>query len=191
MSRSPGSAGAWHARLFASLRVRSYRWFFYGLLFTLTGFWVRVSAVGWWVFTTTGSYERLGWIAAASLLPWVPLGPLGGLLMDRRDGRRLMMLTQVGVLLLNLAVAAALWMDRLDWTGMLVATILGGALRGVENPVRQTIARRLVGRETLANAVGLNAAAFQCTQAIGALIEGLVYAHWGPAPCFATFRRRS
>jgi len=175
----------WRARTFASLAVPAYRRFFYGLLFTLSGFWVRTATAGWWVYETTGSTERLGWITAAGLLPWVPLAPLAGVLADRMDARRLLLLSQVGVLLVNAAVATGLWLGRVGFREMLVATVLSGSLRAVENPVRQGVARRLVGVSGLSNAIGLNAAAFQCTQAVGFAVAGQIYAGWGGAACFA------
>jgi MFS family permease len=175
----------WRARTFASLGVPLYRRFFVGLLFTLSGFWVRTAAAGWWVYETTASTERLGWITAAGLLPWVPLAPLAGVLADRTDARRLLLASQAGVFLVNAVLALGLWLGRVGFGEMLLATVLSGSLRAVENPVRQGVARRLVGVAGLSNAIGLNAAAFQCTQALGFALAGQIYAWWGPAACFA------
>lgn len=171
-------------RLFASLAVRDYRHFYVGLVFTLTGFWVRLAALTWWVYETSGSYSRLGLITMASMLPWVPLAPLAGVLTDRRDARGVMLWAQVGLAVLNLTVACGLLWNLIGWPEMVAAAVLSGSLRAVENPARQSMARRLVGVETLGNAIGLNAAAFQCTQALGYALAGGIYALGGASACF-------
>ncbi len=184
MSAPAAAARPLRRRLFASLEVREYRHFYAGLVFTLTGFWVRLATLGWWVYETSGSYSRLGVITLASMLPWVPLAPLAGVLTDRRDARGVMLWSQLGLAALNLGLGLGLWAGVVGWTEMLLAAVASGSLRAVENPARQSMARRLVGVEALPNAVGLNAAAFQATQALGYALAGGVYALAGAGACF-------
>ena len=78
-------------RTFASLANPSYRFFFVGNVLSLLGFWIRIVVQGWLVYELTGSRTLLGTVTALGFLPFVILSPLGGVLADRVDRRRLLM----------------------------------------------------------------------------------------------------
>ena len=121
----PGDAGGGHRRAdhagrdgqrvnagttstFASLRQsRNYRLYFGGQAVSLAGTWMQTVAQGWLVLQLTGSSTLLGVVTACQFLPVTFLGPLGGVIVDRFDTRRLLIGTQVaaGVLATLLGVA--------------------------------------------------------------------------------------
>jgi MFS family permease len=172
------------ARVFESLRAAEYRRVYISLLVAMSGFWMRIATLSWFVYELTGSRALLGVITSASLLPWVVFAPVGGVLADRVDPRRLVGRLLLGVCVLN--VAFGIWVlvgDVTLWQLMLVAT-LSGCLRGMEHPARQALMLRLVSREGVQNAIGLNAAAFHFTSAIGPVVAGVVYGWGGAGPCF-------
>ena len=176
----------WHRRAFAVFRVSAYRTYFSGLLCSMCGFWIRIAATGWLVYELTGSKEKLGLITAASLLPWVVVAPLAGVIADRANLRWLL----CGVYVLLAAVNVLLGMGlHAGWIGIaeLVAiSIVLGCLRGVENPMRHSLVRRLVDIELLPSAIGMNAAAFHLMNAFGFALGGALYHVLGaPATFFA------
>lgn len=178
------ASGRWRDRTFASLARPQFRTYYIGLLCNMSGFWMRIAATGWFVYELTGSQARLGIVTAAGLLPWVPISPLAGVLAERRDLRVLLVRIYLGTALVNAALGTALFLGLVGWTEVLVATILTGCLRGMENPARHALLRRLVGVSSLANAIGLSAAAFHLMHAVGFALAGVVYAFLGPGACF-------
>lgn len=171
-------------RTFASLAVPVYRQFYGVLTLSLIGFWMRIATVGWYVYEVTGSREQLGGITAAALLPWIVFAPIGGTLADRFDQRKLLAILQTGVALSNLGLGIWLLSGGSGVVPVFVLTIVVGVLRGMEHPARHSFIHRLVGTEGLPNAIGLNAACFHFTGAIGPAVGGLLYAWIGPGGCF-------
>jgi MFS family permease len=86
---------------FASLRQsRNYRLYFGGQAVSLAGTWMQTVAQGWLVLQLTGSSTLLGVVTACQFLPVTFLGPMGGVIVDRFDTRRLLIATQVAAGLL-------------------------------------------------------------------------------------------
>jgi MFS family permease len=176
--------GRWRERTFASLRKPQFRTYYIGLLCNMSGFWMRIAATSWFVYGETKSLADLGIITAAGLLPWVPISPWAGVIAERTDLRVLLVRIYVGTCFLNAALGVAMLFDLVGWTEILVATILTGCLRGMENPPRHALLRRLVGVESIGNAIGLSATAFHLMHAIGFALAGAVYAFLGAGACF-------
>ncbi len=174
----------WRGRAFASLRQPTYRRFFITLFIAMTGFWLRLTAVGWYVYALTSSTEALGGVIAAALFPFVLFAPLGGAIADRIDQRRLISLLMLGIVLTNLALAAVIFAGIATFTHVLVYSFVAGCFRAMEHPARSSLVVRLVGREHLHNAIGLNAACFHFTATTGPLLAGLIYHYLGPGGCF-------
>ena len=108
------SVTAGFSRTFASLRNRNFRIFFTAQIVSVTGTWMQSIAQMWLVLHLTGSGIALGITAALQFTPILLFGTWGGLLADRLDKRKLLMVTQsaagiVALVLagLNLAAAAA------------------------------------------------------------------------------------
>ena len=87
-------------RMFSSLRVPNYRLYFAGQAISLSGTWMQSVAQGWLVLDLTGSGTAIGLVLALQFLPVLLLGPLGGVLADRIDKRRLLLATQIAAALL-------------------------------------------------------------------------------------------
>lgn len=174
----------WRARTFASLGQPAYRRFFITLFIAMTGFWLRLTAVGWYVYELTSSTEALGGVLAAALFPFVLFAPVGSAIADRLDQRRLISFLMLGIALTNLVLAAVIFGGQATFTHVLVYSFVAGCFRAMEHPARASLIVRLVGREELHNAIGLNAACFHFTATTGPLIAGLIYHFVGPGGCF-------
>lgn len=181
----PQHPGARWAALRA-LRHRNYRLYFFGQAVSLLGTWVQTVAQGWLVYRLTGSTLLLGTVAFASQAPQLLLGPLGGILADRHDRRRLMLTLQSLMLLqaATLAVLTALGLIA-PWHIVALALFLG-AVNSLDAPVRQSMAAELVGdRADLPNAVALNSITFNSARFVGPPLAGLILAWTSEAACFA------
>lgn len=179
-----GRSAAWRRRTFASLAVPAYRTYFIAFIGVMTGFWMRIAAVGWYVYELTASTNSLGIVTAAALAPFVLFSPAAGALADRVDERRIIAWLMVAIALVNGALATLIFVDVARYEHVLVYSFVAGCFRALEHPARNALVVRLVGREQLHNAIGLNAACFHFTSTLGPVLAGVVYHFGGPGACF-------
>ncbi len=174
----------WLRSTFSSLRVRNYRIFFLTQLVSLTGTWMQRVGQFWLVLHLTGSGFALGVTSALQFLPMLVLGTWGGLIADRGDKRLLLMATQSTSGLLGLALAFLTLTGTVQlWMVFLLAFCLG-MVNVLDNPTRQSFVIEMVGSGQVANAVGLNSAAFTSARVLGPAVAGLVITLVGTGWCF-------
>src|SRR3954453_14443093 len=89
-----------------ALRSRNYRLFFSGQSISLIGTWMTRVATGWLVYRLTGSAVLLGTVSFAGQAPTFFLGPVAGVLVDRWDRHRTLVVTQIVSMLQSFAIAA-------------------------------------------------------------------------------------
>jgi MFS family permease len=169
---------------FGSLTVRNYRLYFIGQVISVSGSWMQRVAQSWLVLHLTGSGVALGVVSALQFLPMLVLGAWGGVIADRVDKRRVLMLTQavMGFLALALGVVTLTGSVRL-WMVYLLALLLG-LVTAMDNPARQSFVMEMVGRRQVTNAVSLNSAVFTGARVVGPAIAGIVIALVGTGWCF-------
>jgi MFS family permease len=172
-------------RALSSLAVRNYRRYFAGQIVSISGNWMQIVAEMWLVVHLTGSGVAVGVTAALQFLPLLLFGALGGVLADRHDKRRLLMVTQA------LMVVPALILFGLTASGgievwmVYVLVLLRGSILAIDNPARQAFASELVGADRVVNAVSLNSVIIHSSRIVGPAMAGGVIALGGVAPCFA------
>lgn len=174
----------WRRRALAVFETAAYRRYFTGLVLTMSGFWIRIAALPWLVYERTGSEAALGEVVAASLLPWIVISPYSGVLADRIDPRRLLRAVYVLVVVANVGLGLLLALVDVGYPALIAWSLVTGVLRGVENPTRHTLVRHVVGLGRLPNAIGMNAAGFHLTNALGFAVAGGLYGLGGAALCF-------
>lgn len=160
-----------------ALRHRNFRLFTFGQSISLVGTWMQQVAVGWLVYRLTGSPLLLGVVGFVAQGPSFFLAPLSGVLADRYEKRRLVMLTQVVMMLQALTLAALVLSDRITigWIVVLMAVL--GAATGFDIPARQSFLIEMVGdREDLPNAIALNSSMFNAARLVGPAIAGIAVA---------------
>ncbi|HVM28020.1 MAG TPA: MFS transporter [Mycobacteriales bacterium] len=171
---------------FRSLRIRNYRLFAAGQVVSLTGTWGQRVAQDWLVLELSGnSGVALGVVTGLQFLPVLLFGLYGGVLADRYDKRRLLLMAQaaMGVLALALAVLDLTGAVQL-WHVFALAFALGLAT-AVDTPVRQSFVSELVGPDELPNAVSLNSATFNSARIVGPAAAGVAIASVGTGWVFA------
>jgi MFS family permease len=169
---------------FAALSVPNYRRYISGQAVSLVGTWMQMTAQSWLVLTLTNSSTDLGLIVALQTLPVLLLGPYGGVIADRVDKRRLMVVLQsvMGIQALALGLLTVTGAVRLWEIGLLAALL--GLNNAFENPARQSFMLEMVGEEHLRNAVSLNSVLVNVARAIGPAVAGILIATAGDGVCF-------
>ena len=164
--------------MFRSLRAPNYRLWFAGALVSNVGTWMQRTAQDWIVLTELTDHDAaaVGIVMALQFGPMLLLSPHAGLIADRYDKRRLLMLTQglMGVLGLALGVLVLLGAAEL-WHVYGFALLLGIA-SALDAPARQTFVAELVGDDNIPNAVALNSASFSAARMIGPAVAGVLIA---------------
>jgi MFS family permease len=181
MTDGPGGA----PRLVRALRHRNYRLFFGGQTASLIGTWITRVATSWLVYRLTGSELLLGVVAFAGQIPLLVLAPFGGVLGDRWDRRRILVVTQVLSALQSLALAVLAMSGRITVTHIIVLQVVQGLINAFDTPARQAFVVEMVeSAEDLPNAIALNSSMFNASRIIGPTIAGVLIAAVGEGWCF-------
>ncbi|AVM00848.1 MFS transporter [Gordonia iterans] len=173
--------GSVRSQTFAALSVPNFRIYASGALISNIGTWIQRVAQDWLVLQLSGgSAMAVGITTALQFLPALVLSPVGGLLADRFDKRKLLIVTQSWMAL------SALLLGVLAVTGT-AATIhvyafafLFGIGAALDAPARQSFVSEVAGADHLTNAIGLNSSSFNAARLIGPGIAGLIMAWAGP-----------
>lgn len=176
---------ALRGRTFRSLRRhRNYRLFFTGQLISVAGTWMQNIALAWLVIQLSSSPLAVGALAFCRFLPFLLLGLVAGVVVDRFDTRRLLIATQATAMLVSivLAVVTLSGIESLPLVYALAA--LGGLILVFDSPGRQTLTFQMVGPRELPNAVALNSGLFNASRVVGPALAGLTIAVAGVGLCF-------
>jgi MFS family permease len=171
--------------MFRSLAVRNYRLFISGQVVSLTGTWVQTVAQDWLVLNLShNSGIALGATTALQFVPMMLFALHAGVLADRLDKRKILVVVQssLGVLALCMGVLVVSGLVQL-WHVFVFAALLGLA-QAFDTPTRQAFVSEMVGAERLPNAVALNSATFNTARLIGPAVGGLLIAAVGVGPAF-------
>lgn len=171
--------------LLQPFRARNYRLFFGGQVVSLIGTWMTQTATLWLVYQLSGSAALLGVLAMASQVPSFLAAPLGGVLVDRLNRHRLLLLTQAASLVQSALLAVFAWMGVLDLPHLVILGIMQGCINAVDLPARQAAVVEFVeDKHLLAGAIAMNSSLFNLARLIGPAVAGFLLAGLGAAWCF-------
>jgi MFS family permease len=170
--------------VFAALRHRNFRLFIVGQFISLCGTWMQVIAQGWLVLQLTDSAFAVGLVTALGSLPILLFTLYGGVIADRVNKRRFILVLQSLMLAeaLTLAILTATHFITVHW--VMGLAVFSGLLSAFEVPTRQSFLAEIVHREHLMNAIALNSSAFNLARVIGPAIAAGLIATVGLAACF-------
>ncbi len=172
-------------RTFRSLhRHRNYRLFFAGQVVSLAGTWMQNIALAWLVIELSGSALAVGALAFCRFAPFLFLGLVAGVLIDRFDTRRLLVVTQATAMLISVVLAIVTLTGSATLPLVFALAALGGLVLVFDAPGRQTLTFQMVGPKELQNAVALNSGLFNGSRVIGPAIAGVLIALVGVGLCF-------
>lgn len=169
---------------FAALAIPNYRRYFSGQAVSLIGTWMQMTAQAWLVLTLTHSAAMLGLVVALQALPVLVFGPYGGVIADRVDKRRFMVVLQSMMGVQALLLATLTLTGEVRFWHIAVLAVALGVNNAFESPTRQTFVLEMVGPESLRNAVSLNSVLMNAARAIGPAIAGVLIATVGIGVCF-------
>ena len=159
---------------FPALASRDFVIFWIGQLISLIGTWMQNTTQPYLAYRLTGSSLDLGIIAFAATLPTLLLALPGGVLVERLDKRKTVIIMQVIMMVqaFGLAALALTGVIRI-WHIIVMACVLGAA-NAIEITARQAMLIELVGKPALPNAIALQAAIFNAARVIGPSLTAVV-----------------
>jgi MFS family permease len=171
--------------LFRALRHRNYRLYFAGQIISLVGSWLTRVATGWLVFRLTGSAWMLGVVGFAGLIPTFVLAPFAGVFVDRWNRHRVLVVTQVMLLLQAGALAMLSLTGHITVAHVIVLNVVHGLINALDMPARQALLVELVeDRNDLPNAIALNSSMVNAARLLGPAAAGFLIAWTGEGICF-------
>ena len=168
-----------------SLQSRNFRLFFGGQSVSLIGTWITRIATSWLVYRLTGSALLLGVVGFCGQIPTLLLAPFAGVLVDRWDRHRILVVTQVLSMLQSLALAVMVFTGTITVGWILALQVVQGIINAFDTPARQAFVVQMVeDRADLPNAIALNSSMVNASRILGPSIGGIVIAAVGEGWCF-------
>ncbi len=169
---------------FAALSTPNYRFYWIALVFYVLGHRAEYVTFAWTVWELTKDPLHLGYLGLAQGAPLLVFQLLGGVLADRTDRMRLLIITQI-LTSLTLTTTFALMISGYASVEYLLAlAALSSTCRAFDEPTRMALIPQLVDRERLPNAIALGSIPWQAGRMIGPSITGLLIAAFGGAVGF-------
>src|SRR3954470_15002858 len=158
-----------------ALHSRSFGIFAAGNLVSQAGEWMTLVALNWAVLEFTGSALYLGLINACRMVPAFLLSVPAGVLADRSDRRKLLILLQAGTMLSTFGVGYLLAVGSPFWLLVIVVT-LRSVLMAMVIPVRNSLIPNLVPEGQVASAVAIDSGVRNLSRIVGPAIAGTLLA---------------
>ncbi len=146
---------------------------------------MQAIAMSWLVYRMTNSPLLLGIVGFSSQIPSFILGPFAGLMADRFDRRRLLVITQAASMLQALILAVLTLTGTIAVWHIIALGALLGCVNSLDIPVRQSFIVEMVEKkEDLANAIALNSLMFNAARLVGPSVAGVLIMFTGEGICF-------
>ncbi|SDQ92108.1 Predicted arabinose efflux permease, MFS family [Actinopolyspora saharensis] len=180
---APSSGG--RGGMFRSLRERNYRYYASGQVVSLTGTWMQRAAQDWLVLELSGgSPAALGVAVALQFLPTMLFTLYAGVIADRFDKRRMLILVQSGMGLCGVALGLLDVGGLVELWQVYALALALGCFSAFDAPVRQSFVVEMVGAAQLSNAVALNSMTFNLARIVGPAVAGGLITAVGTGPVF-------
>lgn len=167
------------AETFAALAHRDFRLLLIGNMFTQLGQWTQQVGKGWLVYTLTGSPFQLGLVAFCNGAGMFVGAPIGGALADRFDRQKMMLVSQVSLMVIALVLAFLVFTDTIRIWHTYVTAFASGWFFAMNGPARQSLVHDIVGKRDLVNAIALNTVTMNSMRVLGPSLGGLLIATVG------------
>lgn len=170
---------------FNAFKSRNYRLFFFGQSFSLIGTWMQKTAVSWVVYALTHSEFMLGVTMFASLFPSFILSFLGGVVADRYDRYKVLLITQIASMVQALLLTLLVYFKQYEVWQIISLSVVLGIINAFDVPARQSLVYEMIdNKEHLPNALALNSSMVNLSRLIGPGIAGLLIEKLGEDACF-------
>jgi MFS family permease len=169
---------------FSVLKIRGIRIYMIGQLISLLGDWMQQTAQAWVVWQLTHKATALGIVAFLSQIPFFIFGPWVGVVADRFDRRKILLITQILSMVFAFILAFLIQVNRLELWHVYVLSFLLGIATAFNVTAEQAFIADIAGKENIKKAVALNNSLNQLTRLIGPALAGWLIASAGMAPAF-------
>lgn len=166
------------------LRYPSFRWLWGGNVFSASGTFIQTVAGSWLMLQLTDSSTWVGLMVASATLPLLFFSLTAGVLADRFDRVKLMLIAQGIMGGAAVAMAVLTFADLITPGLLLTLGLIMGTGLALNIPAWQALVPDLVPRGLVASAVALNSAAFNAARSIGPAIGGALVVAYGPEAGF-------
>lgn len=171
--------------IFRSLRYRNYRLFFGGQMVSLVGTWMQMLATGWLVYSMTDSQFLLGLTNFCGQVPTFLLVPLTGVLADRFDRRRTMIVTQTLMMVQAFVLAALTIKGIVTIPEIMILSVVLGIIGAFDIPSRQAFVVEMIeDKKDLGNAIALNSSMVNGARLLGPVLAAKLVELYGEGHCF-------
>jgi MFS family permease len=171
--------------VFRALRSRNYRLFFAGQSISLIGTWMQRIAMSWLVYRLTHSALLLGVAGFAGQIPTFLLAPITGVLADRWNRHRTLVVTQTLAMLQAVILVILVMTETVHVWHVITLAVVLGTINAFDMPVRQSfIVQMIERRNDLGNAIALNSSMVNAARLLGPSIAGILIAAFGEGICF-------
>ena len=171
--------------IFRALSHRNYRLFFGGQGISLIGTWMQQIAMSWLAYRLTHSALLLGVIGFTSRIPTFLLASLAGVLADRWNRHRILVITQTLSMVQAMILAILVLTETVAVWHIISLSLLLGLINALDIPARQSFVVDMIERrEDLGNAIALNSSIVNGARLIGPSIAGILIATLGEGMCF-------
>ena len=169
-----------------ALAHRNYRLFLSGQAVSLIGTWMQQLGLSWLTYDLTRSAWLLALVNFSAQVPALFLAPVAGVIADRANRYRIIVITQAVAMLQAAALAVLTWYGDIQVWQIIALSLILGLVTAFDMPTRQAFLVEMVPRrDDLANAVALNSSMVNAARLVGPFLAGLLIAAGGPLYCFA------
>ncbi len=171
--------------VFRALKHRNYRLFFGGQSISLVGTWMQQVAMSWLVYRLTNSALLLGIVGFAGQIPAFLLSPFAGVVADRYNRHRILIVTQTLAMLQAAVLSILVFSKHIEVWQILVLSLFLGLVNSLDIPVRQAFTIEMIeDKNDLSNAIALNSSMVNLARMIGPSVAGVLIAILGEGVCF-------
>jgi len=171
----------------SAIRYPSFRLYITGLTFTYIGFWTQVIAQGWLILRLTDSPLLLGLIMSTNTLPFLVFGLLGGVVADRFNKRKIILISRICTMFLVSILIVLTATNYVEAWHIFIIALMVSSFHAFDIPATQALIPELIPKHALVGGLSLSSGVFNIGRIIGPAIAGFIIAAIGEAGAFTIF----
>jgi MFS family permease len=179
----PASSGN-NIPFLSSLRISNFRFLLTGTVTTNAAQFIQQVTLNWLVYNLTGSGAMLGYLNLTRAAASLGIVPIAGLLIDRLDRRKLMLINNCWLFIITLTLGFLLIFGTPHLYYLFIFSFMGGLAQTIDNTLRQVVVFNLVPRQFTPNALALIQTGWGLMRSIGPAIGGFLILWFGPGGNF-------
>jgi MFS family permease len=172
-SPQPHQENRWTST-FRALHYRSYRYMWLGQLGHSAAMWMEQVVRPLLILELTGSALQVGLVVSVRMVPQFVFGLLAGVIADRHNKQRILIISQTVTMLMHLTLAILILSGHIEVWHVFATGFISGGSMAFNQPARQSLVPRLIPAEILLNALALNSAAMNVMRILGASLAGVL-----------------